>query len=106
MDIRVLDDNPLYRNEVYRLKFKFSQQYPIGMRPSCALALFQGGLADQLLRTSGGHVRENNRATDPNASPHILQRHYLPGPSRKSGLESRTKRRECLHEHTKHVDRK
>ncbi|CAI0650727.1 putative ubiquitin-conjugating enzyme E2 W [Colletotrichum fructicola] len=29
MDIRVLDDNPLYRNEVYRLKFKFSQQYPI-----------------------------------------------------------------------------
>ncbi|KAI9812411.1 MAG: hypothetical protein M1827_004642 [Pycnora praestabilis] len=29
MDIRVLDDNPLYRNEIYRLKFKFSNTYPI-----------------------------------------------------------------------------
>ncbi|GKT42356.1 putative ubiquitin-conjugating enzyme protein 17 [Colletotrichum spaethianum] len=29
MDIRVLDENPLYKDEVYRLKFKFSQQYPI-----------------------------------------------------------------------------
>ncbi|GKT83573.1 ubiquitin-conjugating enzyme [Colletotrichum tofieldiae] len=29
MDIKVLDDNPLYKDQVYRLKFKFSQQYPI-----------------------------------------------------------------------------
>jgi ubiquitin-conjugating enzyme E2 W len=29
MDIRVLDDNPLYQNQVYRLKFTFSQKYPI-----------------------------------------------------------------------------
>ncbi|KAI9828666.1 MAG: hypothetical protein M1832_001769 [Thelocarpon impressellum] len=29
MDIRVLDDNPLYRNETYRLKFSFSNSYPI-----------------------------------------------------------------------------
>ncbi|ROT37462.1 ubiquitin-conjugating enzyme [Sodiomyces alkalinus F11] len=29
MDIRVLDDNPIYRGEVYRLKFRFSPQYPI-----------------------------------------------------------------------------
>ncbi|KAI9790196.1 MAG: hypothetical protein M1835_001153 [Candelina submexicana] len=30
MDIRVLDDNnPLYRNQTYRLKFKFSNSYPI-----------------------------------------------------------------------------
>lgn len=34
MDIRVLDDNPIYRGEVYRLKFKFSGNYPIGMLPS------------------------------------------------------------------------
>ncbi|KAK7459086.1 ubiquitin-conjugating enzyme [Colletotrichum acutatum] len=33
MDIKVLDDNPLYKDQVYRLKFKFSQQYPIGMPP-------------------------------------------------------------------------
>lgn len=31
MDIRVLDANPLYMNETYRLKFKFSSSYPIGM---------------------------------------------------------------------------
>ena len=30
MDIRVLDNNPLYQNETYRLKFAFSNQYPIG----------------------------------------------------------------------------
>jgi len=31
MDIKVLDDNPLYHNEVYRLKFRFPNSYPIGM---------------------------------------------------------------------------
>lgn len=31
MDIRVLDDNPIYRNQTYRLKFVFSGSYPIGM---------------------------------------------------------------------------
>lgn len=34
MDIRVLDDNPLYQNQIYRLKFTFSQKYPIGTSPS------------------------------------------------------------------------
>ncbi|KAL1972807.1 hypothetical protein VTN31DRAFT_6349 [Thermomyces dupontii] len=29
MDIRVLDYNPLYANETYRLKFTFSSKYPI-----------------------------------------------------------------------------
>ncbi|KAL2113601.1 hypothetical protein VUR80DRAFT_3289 [Thermomyces stellatus] len=29
LDIRVLDPNPLYQNETYRLKFKFSASYPI-----------------------------------------------------------------------------
>ncbi|KUJ22292.1 putative ubiquitin-conjugating enzyme E2 W [Mollisia scopiformis] len=29
LDIRVLDANPLYLNQTYRLKFKFSAQYPI-----------------------------------------------------------------------------
>lgn len=31
MDIKVLDGNPIYANEEYRLKFKFSSSYPIGM---------------------------------------------------------------------------
>jgi len=29
MDIEVLDANPLYMNETYRLKFRFSNNYPI-----------------------------------------------------------------------------
>ncbi|KAJ5899247.1 hypothetical protein N7495_003991 [Penicillium taxi] len=29
MDIKVLDDNPLYKDETYRLKFTFSKKYPI-----------------------------------------------------------------------------
>jgi ubiquitin-conjugating enzyme E2 W len=37
LDIKVLDTNPLYADETYRLKFKFSQSYPIGMRPQCAI---------------------------------------------------------------------
>lgn len=33
MDIRVLDNNPLYQNQIYRLKFTFSSKYPIGISP-------------------------------------------------------------------------
>ncbi|KAL2022701.1 hypothetical protein VTK56DRAFT_4782 [Thermocarpiscus australiensis] len=29
LDIRVLDNNPLYQNQTYRLKFRFSPSYPI-----------------------------------------------------------------------------
>ncbi|KAJ5627174.1 ubiquitin conjugating enzyme [Penicillium herquei] len=29
MDIKVLDDNPLYKDQTYRLKFTFSDKYPI-----------------------------------------------------------------------------
>ncbi|KAK3906668.1 putative ubiquitin-conjugating enzyme E2 W [Staphylotrichum tortipilum] len=29
LDIKVLDSNPLYLNETYRLKFRFSSTYPI-----------------------------------------------------------------------------
>ena len=29
MDIKVLDDNPLYKNQTYRLVFIFPQNYPI-----------------------------------------------------------------------------
>jgi len=30
MDIQVLDDNPIYKGQTYRLKFMFSSNYPIG----------------------------------------------------------------------------
>lgn len=29
LDIKVLDENPLYKGQTYRLKFKFSNSYPI-----------------------------------------------------------------------------
>ena len=32
MDVRVMDDNPLYQGQTYRLKFTFSQNYPIEVR--------------------------------------------------------------------------
>lgn len=35
LDIQVLDDNPLYRDQTYRLQFRFSNNYPIGT-PSLA----------------------------------------------------------------------
>lgn len=31
MDIEVLDANPLYMNKIFRLKFAFSDSYPIGL---------------------------------------------------------------------------
>ncbi len=33
LDIRVLDQNPLYLNQIYRLKFRFGPSYPIGGFP-------------------------------------------------------------------------
>lgn len=30
MDIRVLDSNPLYQDQTFRLKFSFNSKYPIG----------------------------------------------------------------------------
>lgn len=33
MDLQVLDENPLYKHQTYRLKFTFSPKYPIGATP-------------------------------------------------------------------------
>ncbi|CAD6564353.1 MAG: hypothetical protein ASARMPREDX12_002634 [Alectoria sarmentosa] len=38
MDIRVLDANPLYLNQIYRLRFRFSSNYPIGSHHVWSLA--------------------------------------------------------------------
>jgi ubiquitin-conjugating enzyme E2 W len=32
VDIQVIDPNPIYAGETYRLKFMFSQNYPIEVR--------------------------------------------------------------------------
>lgn len=42
MDIKVLDDNPIYKDQIYRLKFTFNNKYPIGkilLKP-CSLLCF------------------------------------------------------------------
>lgn len=31
MDIQVMDSNPIYQDQIYRLKFEFSSNYPIGI---------------------------------------------------------------------------
>ena len=31
MDIQVMDANPIYQDQIYRLKFEFSANYPIGI---------------------------------------------------------------------------
>lgn len=43
MDIRVLDENPLYKDKIYRMKFQFPASYPIGTtgRP-CISSRFLG----------------------------------------------------------------
>ncbi|KAI1082973.1 ubiquitin conjugating enzyme [Whalleya microplaca] len=46
LDIRVLDQNPIYADQTYRLKFKFSTAYPIGMCP--------------------GHLQSRSRSTNTN----------------------------------------
>lgn len=33
LDIKVLDNNPLYLDKTFRLLFRFGDQYPIGIQP-------------------------------------------------------------------------
>lgn len=41
LDIRVLDQNPLYENQIFRLKFVFPDSYPIGESAGNMTASFQ-----------------------------------------------------------------
>lgn len=50
LDIRVLDKNPLYLDQVYRLKFRFGSSYPIGTNNPCSRALHNASMmCDQRL---------------------------------------------------------
>lgn len=44
LDIEVLDQNPLYLNQVFRLKFKFSDKYPIGTTHQSSRTAFSSRL--------------------------------------------------------------
>lgn len=46
LDIRVLDQNPLYIDRVFRLKFKFNSSYPIGTNICPRLRQRQPAIAD------------------------------------------------------------
>lgn len=59
MDIKVLDDNPIYKGHTFRLKFTFSNKYPIGTFPnpcSCSLKSTILELTDMVNRTARGPV--------------------------------------------------
>ena len=46
MDIRVLDANPLYLDQIYRLRFRFDKKYPIGDSYSLRWPLYSSPLAN------------------------------------------------------------
>jgi hypothetical protein len=100
MDIKVLDANPLYLNETYRLKFKFSNSYPIGETPirmaTWASLIFYH-------RTARGHLRQACRSTDSHAPPCLHERFHLPRSPRPTRLESSPECSECLHEYPEHA---
>lgn len=57
MDIKVLDDNPIYKGHTFRLKFTFSNKYPIGTFPNpCSLRSTVPELTDMVNRTARGPV--------------------------------------------------
>lgn len=159
VDIRVLDDNPLYKNQIYRLRFQFGDGYPIrtfrinpverpwlpcisGLPITFFFSPIWGRIADNLKRGTRGDFPSDpgschnifassyagaaaaiarydhgshhsyrysgnpgsNRPSSSHPSAHLLQRHYLSRPPRQCGLVAGSKRRECLHEHSEHVD--
>lgn len=54
MDIKILDQNPLYLDQTYRLKFTFSKKYPIGKprllsrKPSVSIVSFGSSIPSLL----------------------------------------------------------
>jgi hypothetical protein len=68
VDIQVVDSNPLYQGETYRLKFNFSPQYPIEV---CTVSSFliSGATASQpdngLTHSPHSHLKSHSLATTP-----------------------------------------
>lgn len=120
MDLQVLDDNPLYQNETYRLKFTFGSKYPIGMysTPSCFRTLPPSppAIPDkrhisksdhpsnphfQSYRTPRSPIHRKPHHPDlppPHSHPptHLQQRNHLPRPPQLRRLVPRPNRRKRL----------
>lgn len=107
LDIAVLDQNPIYAGDTYRLKFKFSKQYPIGMcgSPSGAQKRICAVRDLTRYRTPRGCLRQARRSAHTDAPAHLFERHHLSRPAGQPGLESGAERGERVHEHPKHADR-
>ena len=56
MDIRVLDENPLYRGEIYRLPFRFSASYPIRILSHPSLNSLSHTLIPLIFLSSRSHT--------------------------------------------------
>lgn len=112
MDIRVLDDNPIYKDETYRLRFTFSKNYPIGLSVCLLRLIVDTSTNDVLLwhaRSSRSSIHlptSDIRDTTPDtdASSHIQQRDHMSGSTRFCGMVTYPVRRERLHEYPKHAD--
>jgi len=125
MDIKVLDDNPLYLNKTYRLQFKFSNNYPIGtstpppppprpplpplsnpsptplIPPTTNPPLLTNSLSH---RSTRSNLPKNARPAHTHTPTHLLQRDHLPRSAGQPGLESGAERRERLYEYPEYVD--
>lgn len=121
MDIKVLDPNPIYLDQTYRLRFRFSNNYPIGAHPfpsrlyptlhfisyTLPVPFHPTTRSDSHpYRSTRSNLCRTLRPRTPNtyASPHLLQRHHLPGSFRQPGLVACTECGERLYEHSKYVD--
>ncbi len=100
MDIRVLDSNPLYQDQTYRLRFRFSSNYPIGRPiitvfdrdyPSPAPRQDKHWLT-HLNRSARGYLHNHHHALphNTNSPTYLLQRHYLSGSARDPRLVTRS----------------
>ena len=104
MDMQILDPNPLYLNKTYRLRFRFTKSYPIGISVS---PLIMAPITNLLsCRSPRSHIHHlcQPASGDSYAPTHLLQWHHMSGPSRLRGMEPGTERGERLHEHPEHAD--
>lgn len=86
LDIKVLDDNPIYLNQTFRLMFRFGPQYPIGKL--IAPLTRNNDMLMMEIRAPRGDLRPKARPTDTYTSSYLLKRHYLSRPSGPARLES------------------
>lgn len=106
MDIRVLDENPIYMNQTYRLKFKFGNNYPIGATVSFPTT---NNLTESSHRSTRSDLRPSSRTNRAELPPHsrsptyLLEWDHLPR-SAGIGLVSSAECGERMYKHPEHVD--